>query len=381
MDSVELVPPGLPAFRSGGDFTVGVEDELLLVDPDGELGGDSAEVIARLGRGVLGPSTATPEIFLSQIEFNTPACSSASGVGEHLARCRAALAAAGQAAMATGLHPTSPPGRFLRTRSPRYDALAEEFGGVLRTPTAAFQVHVGMPDEDALIAAYRGLRNHTAVFRALAASSPYWHGTDSGLASARAAVIRSYPRVGVPPLLRSYAEYDEAVRTEMLAADVTDYTVVAWEVRPHPRFGTLEVRMMDAQPTLARAVGLVALVQGLARYSAEHPPSADLPSSVVAANDFRALRHGLDTRILDVEGRRRPVRDLAADVIIHARAALGPGADDSLDAIDDYLVAEPEYQRQRRTHAAHGMPALLQELLTRTSEDSRPSPVPVRGVG
>jgi glutamate---cysteine ligase / carboxylate-amine ligase len=234
-DAADVLEP----FRPGGDFTVGVEDELHLVDADGELGGDSAKLIASLDRQGLAGNTATPEIFLSQIEFNTPVCRDADSVGVHLTRCRSVLAASGQLAVATGVHPTAELGRFERTRSPRYDALAAEFAGVLRTPTAAFQVHVGMPDKDSLIAAYRGIRNNLSVLRALSASSPYWHGSDSGLASARAAIIGSYPRVGVPPRLCSYDEYETAVRDEMNAAEIPDYTLVCWEVRPHPRFGTL----------------------------------------------------------------------------------------------------------------------------------------------
>jgi carboxylate-amine ligase len=362
----------LTSFRAGGDFTVGVEDELLLVDVEGELGGDSAELIARLDRHGLGGSTATPEIYLSQVEFNTPVGPDAAGVGEHLARCRSALADIGQRAIATGVHPTAELGRFERTSSDRYDALAAEFGGVLRTPTSAFQVHVGMPDQESLMAAYRGVRNHLPVLRALGASSPYWHGSDSGLASARAAVVRSYPRVGVPPALGSYGEYEAAVHAEMAAGEVPDYTYVCWEVRPHPRFGTLEVRVMDAQPSLQRAIGLIALVQGLARHWVENPSAADLPAAILAADDFRALRYGLDTRIVDVDGRMRPVRELAADAVASARAALGgSGSEDALDEVEAYLDDVPEYQRQRRVHAEHGMRGLLADLVDRTRSDDR----------
>jgi carboxylate-amine ligase len=369
----------LVAFRPGGDFTVGVEDELLLVDSDGELGGDSAELIA--GLGDLGPSTASPEIFLSQVEFNTPACRDATTLGPHLSRCRAGLAAAGQMAIATGVHPTARAGRFERTRSPRYDMLADEFAGVLRTPTSAFQVHVGMPDKDSLLAAYRRIRNELPVLRALGAGSPYWHGSDSGLASARAAVIRSYPRVGVPPVLRSYDEYEGAVREEMGAGEVPDYTFVCWEVRPHPRFGTLEVRVMDAQPSLHHAVGLVALVRGLARHAAESRPRCDLPAAVLAANDFRALRYGLDTRIVDVDGRMRPVRAIAADAIADARIALaGDGDGDLLDAADSYLQGEPEPRLQRRIVARRGMGGLLRNLVSRTVATDWAPPARHRGL-
>jgi carboxylate-amine ligase len=372
---------GLIPFRPGGDFTVGVEDELLLVDADGELAGDSAEVIARLGPDVLGGSTATSEIFLSQVEFNTPVCATASVLGEHLWRCRAGFRAIGQRIIASGVHPTAELGRFGRTRSPRYDALAAEFAGVLRTPTAAFQVHVGMPDRAALMAAYRGIRNRLPVLRALAASSPYWHGSDSGLASARAAIVRSYPRVGVPPKLGSYEEYEAAVHEEMAAAEVSDYTVVCWEVRPHPRFGTLEVRVMDGQPSLHHAIGLVALVQGMAKHAAEDAPQTDLPPAVLAANDFRALRYGMETRIVDVDGRLRPMRDVAAEVLANARRALGREANgEALDAVDAYLGAEPEYQRQRRVLSEHGMPGLLEDLVRRSHGDTRTPPVHQREV-
>jgi glutamate---cysteine ligase / carboxylate-amine ligase len=352
---------------------------VLLVDSDGELGGDSAHLIASLGD--LGASTASPEIFLSQVEFNTPACRDATELAPHLSRCRAALVAAGQQAIATGVHPTAQLGRFERTRSPRYDILADEFAGVLRTPTSAFQVHVGLPDKDSLLAAYRRIRNELPVLRALAASSPYWHGSDSGLASARAAVIRSYPRVGVPPVLRSYDEYEAAVREEMEAGEVPDYTFVCWEVRPHPRFGTLEVRVMDAQPSLHHAVWLAALVRSLAQHAAESRPRADLPPAVLAANDFRALRYGLDTRIVDVDGRMRPVRAIAADAIADARTALaGEDDEDVLTAADAYLDAEPEPQRQRRIVAAHGMRGLLMDLVSRTGGNGFAPPGRCRGV-
>jgi glutamate---cysteine ligase / carboxylate-amine ligase len=369
----------LVAFRSGGEFTVGVEDELLLVDHDGQLDGDSAALIAQLDRHGLGASTATPEIFLSQVEFNTPVCQDAATVGRHLARCRSALSAVGQPAMAAGVHPAAELGHFARTRSPRYDALAAEFAGVLRTPTSAFQVHVGVPDTTALLAAYRCIRNGLPVLRALGAGSPYWHGRDAGVATARAAIIRSYPRVGFPPLLRSYGEYEAVVREEMAAAEVDDYTLVCWEVRPHPRFGTLEVRVMDAQPSVQLATGLVALVQGLARQAVESPPVMDLSPAVLAANDFRALRYGLDTRIVDVGGSMRSMRDVAADAIATARIGLVDLADaEPLDALDAYLHGEPEYRRQRRIHAQHGMRGLLTDLVGRTVADAIEAPHPAR---
>ena len=360
------------AFVPGGEFTVGAEDELLLVDDQGGLvAGERQALIDSLDRARLGGCHASPEIFADEIEFGTPVCAEAGDVVDCLSLARSGLPAAGQSALAVGVHPTAEFGSLDLTRSPRYDALAHEFAGVLRTPTAAFQVHVGMPDPEALVAAYRGLRNNLPLLRALSAGSPYWHGRDSGLASSRAAIIRSYPRIGTPPVLRSYDEYEELVEQEVRASEVPDYTYVCWEIRPHPRFGTLEVRVMDAQASLDHAVGLVALVQGLARHAVHRPCGVDLPSAVLAANDFNAVRHGMDARVVAVDGRSRPLRELAAVAIRDARTALGESQDGPLRALSARLDGEQEYERHRRIHGQAGWRGLLADLMDRTVSGAR----------
>ena len=123
---------------------------------------------------------------------------------------------------------------------------------------------------------------------------------------------------------------------------------------------------MDAQPSLRLATGLAALVQGLARHAVENPTGEDLSPAVLAANDFRALRYGLDTRVVDLDGTMRPMRDVAADAIARARGALGARSDDPLDALASSLHGEPEYRRQRRIHSEHGMGGLLADLVGRT---------------
>jgi carboxylate-amine ligase len=365
--------PALPSrdttFCPGGEFTVGAEDELLLVDADGQLAsGETATAMEALDRDRLGGASVSREVYASQVEFNTPVCPDAEAVAECLHRCRSALRAAGHRAVGTGLHPTAELGRVEFTRAERYDAIVAAFGGVLRTPTSAFQVHVGLPDQELLVAAYRGIRNQLPVLRALAAGSPFWHGRDSGLASARAAIIRSYPRGGIPPVVRSYGEYEARVAEQTRALEVPDYTYLCWDARPHPRLGTLEVRVMDAQCSLDHAAGLVALVQGLARSSVERPPRRDLPSAVLAEQDFRAIRHGLDTCIVDVDGTSRPLREVASHAIEQARAVLGPeGKDGPLGALSARLSGEQEPDRHRRIHQRDGMGHLLHDLVSRTT--------------
>jgi carboxylate-amine ligase len=137
---------------------------------------------------------------------------------------------------------------------------------------------------------------------------------------------------------------------------------------------------MDAQCSLEHAAGLVALVQGLVRRAAESPAEPDIPSTVLDESDFRAVRFGLDARVVDVDGRMRPLRELAAELVRDAQEALGSGGTAApLDDLAQRLQGEPEYERQRRLHAGGGMPALLDDLRQRTCGEPAPvAPEPRR---
>lgn len=359
-------------FRSGGQFSVGVEEELLLVDETDQLVDEQrtrALILATAGQG---RGIVSPELFGSEIEFATAVCRDGESAALALADFRRALARAGGRPVAVGLHPAAPFGRPGVTNAPRYAAIGDDLAGVLHTPTAAFQVHVGMPDPASAVAAYRGLREHLPVLRALSAGSPFWFGQDSGLASARSAVIRAYPRSGLPPTVRTWEEYADLTRRLVVAAEAPDLSHVWWATRIQPRLGTVEVRVMDPQPSLANAAALTALVQGLAIHAVERrraaDPSRDLPAELLAENDFRVVRHGLETTIIDATGTMRPVREVAATLVADARQALRPlGLDGPLDGVERILVDEPEYVRHRRVHESGGMRSLLADLVDRTS--------------
>jgi carboxylate-amine ligase len=358
------------SFAPGGDFTVGCEEELLLVDADDQLlAPGSGALVEALEADQGSRGVVTRELFAAEIEFATEVCQDADDVRTCLAEFRGSLGQAGGRAMGVGLHPVGEPGNPTLTAAPRYEAIGASLAGLVRTPTASLQVHVGMPDPATAIKVFRGLRHRLALFRALAAGSPYWHGRDSGYASGRWAVIQAYPRSGVPPVVHSWEEYVAVVDAVAAAAEVADYTHIWWDLRLQPRLGTIEVRAMDAQSSLSCAAGLVALVQALARCAVEQPLGADLPTEVLAENDFRVARAGLEARIVDVDGVMRPVRDLAATALDDARAVLaGDGAGSPLDVVEQILGDEPEYTRQRRIHSEHGMAALLRDLSTRTMQ-------------
>ena len=356
-------------FMSGGEFTVGAEEELLLVDDGNRLRRAPADDLVDAVRDECTEVAAvSTELYAAEIEFATVVCDDADGVGACLAQARAALARAGGRGLAVGVHPDGAFGDARLTEGARYRRIGTDFAGLLRTPTASLQVHVGVPDADAAIAAYRGLRNRLAVLSALAAGSPFWHGRDSGLASARWAVINSYPRGGVPPLVTRWDEYVALAEAVVSAAEAPDYTHVWWDVRVQPRFGTVEVRVMDPQPSLAAAAGLTALVQGLARDAVEHPSGVDVPGAVLGENDFRVARHGLETTVVDLDGTVRPVRELARELVARARAVLDDRQVAPLEAVDQLLVDEPGDARQRRIHHEHGMDGLLADLSARTME-------------
>jgi carboxylate-amine ligase len=365
--------PELPPFGPGGEFTVGAEEELLLVDEDGSLVGEAgSQMISTLIPHCVGAGQVTGEIFTDQVELGTDVCQDATGIGECLRRFRRAIADSGALAMAVGVHPAAPFGETPSVHSQRYDAIRAEFAGLFRTPTSAFQVHIGMPDPETAITVYRGLRNRLALFRALGAASPFWHGRDSGLASARSAILRSYPRCTAPPVLRSYEEYEWRMRQVVAAAEAPDYTYVWWDLRPQPRLGTLELRVMDALPSVEHCVALTALAQGMARHAAEVPTSVDLPVEVLQENDFRAYRYGLDARVLDVDGHVKPLRQLATEALREAEDALAAdGLDEPLAGIEAMLGEPLQCERQRRVHATGGMSALLAGLVEDTMDTGR----------
>jgi len=211
------------AFGTGTPFTVGVEEELLLVSPDGaRLAHDAEQVLARLD---LAPDAAGHEAFASEVELRSPPSPDATSAAETLAAGRRAAAAAGATLLGVGLHPTASFGDARLVDLPRYATVDETMRGLIRrTPECALHVHVGMPGPEEAIRACNGLRRHLPLLIALTANSPWWFGHDSELASARWAIVRSYPTRGVPRAFRDFADYEETVSAYLAAADHDDPT-------------------------------------------------------------------------------------------------------------------------------------------------------------
>jgi carboxylate-amine ligase len=213
------------------------------------------------------------------------------------------------------------------------------------------------------------LRAHLPLLLALSANSPFWQGRDSGFASARTPVFQAFPRVGIPRAFASYAEYVEAVDLLIRCGALEEPTLLWWDVRPQPKFGTVEVRIMDAQTTIADTEALVALVQSIARLELDegYAPSALVHSpELLIENRFLASRDGIEAELIDpVRGRRVPARELLAELRQAVRPhAAALGCEASLEGLDR-LAREQGAARQREA-ARDGEP--FEGLVRRLAE-------------
>lgn len=252
------------AFGVGPALALGVEEELLLVDAGTfALASGASGIVA--GRG---PRLKT-ELFECIVETTTPVCRDASEALESLSALRrdvAALAAPlGLAVAASGAHPFGDPLEQELVVEQRYAEIVDELGDVVRGQlVCGLHVHVSMPSVEACLRALEGMLPWLPAVLALSANSPLLPGTEAGLRSARAGRLLELPRSGAPPPLPDVASFDAAV-----AAAGVDYTRLWWDVRPHPRLGTVEVRIADQQTDVRRSAALAALVQALAAHAAE----------------------------------------------------------------------------------------------------------------
>ena len=352
------------AFGDGEPFSIGLEEEVLLVDAGYYRLAHTADRI--LPRIALPARRADHEAFLAEIELRSEPCGSTLEAIAQLEEGRAATRAAGAKLLAVGVHPDAKYGDVRLVRSDRYRRVEDQMRGLIRrTPECALHVHVGVPDAAAAVAVLNGFREALPLLHGLGASSPFWFGIDSGMASSRAAVIRAYPGRGVPPALHDWDHYLEILDAIRTGGGPTDTTMVWWDARPQPRLGTVELREVDVQADLESAAGIAALARALAIRTAEAPLERPAPEQALHWSSFRAARDGLGADIL-YRGRLRPLRDAAAEMLEDLR-----GEDPALEAVERILAGGGGAERQRAAHARGGMPGLLRFLVDETARPLR----------
>ena len=353
-------------FGSSAPFSIGVEEELFLVDPStGNPINASAAVVRRLGRT---GGTVEQEYHACQLELITDICSSANEAVRALGQMRHAVRNTGVGILASGTHPSAREGDAVVTHKARYERINYLLGDAAVTPVGALHIHVGMPDPETAIRAFNGLRRDLPLLVAIAANSPFRHGRDTGLASAREVSLREWPRSGVPRALRDYADFCELSNLLTRAADVPDYTFFWWRLRPHPHLGTVEIRALDTQTSLSDTAALVALVHCLAYDAAEAEPGIDPPPELIDEGLFRAARFGVHGQLPDRHARLRSVSEILEDALArvenHAhRLRCG----DELACLPDLVRRGGGAGIQRAIHKNAGIDGVLRQLVRMTA--------------
>jgi glutamate---cysteine ligase / carboxylate-amine ligase len=304
-------------FGATNPYTVGVEEEFQLVAPSTlQLTPAVEEVIGAIPDG---SERLARELFQDCVEMRTPVFSTVADLARELPALRRWVAKAANKAgveiAASGLHPISDPFSQRFTPGERYEQMEGELGALARLQIIyALHVHVAVADEERAIRATNALLRHVPLFVALSANSPFWNGMDTGFASARVKIRDASPRSGLPPTFHSWEEFENYTDALVTMGNIPDFSWFWWDVRPHPRHGTVELRVPDAQVQPEYVIALAALTQCLVATAEDYVPE---DARFVSENKWRAIRRGLDARFYDFEtkeekGARETARDLVA---------------------------------------------------------------------
>jgi carboxylate-amine ligase len=352
-------------FGSSPTLSLGVEEELLLVDDARRLAPAAEDVIEAVGPDLEG--WVSTEIFATQIELKTGICGDAEQALAELAHLRRVVTERGFSMIAAGIHPDEPEEPEL-IESRRYEVVKEDLASLLTTPPCGLHVHVGMPDPETAVRVCNALRHHLPLLQALSANSPFRQGEDTGLASARAAVVASYPRFEMPRAFRDYEDFLRVADQLIAAAGVDDYTYLWWDLRPHPNLGTVEVRGMDVQTEVGDNATIAALVQALAAKEIDRPGEQPaLCREALEESYFQAGRHGLEARLMVDDENAVPAREVAARVLEELRPyARRLGAEGPMERIERIVADGNGADLQRRAHEKGGIEGLLGDLAERT---------------
>ncbi|HWH55500.1 MAG TPA: carboxylate-amine ligase [Gaiellaceae bacterium] len=375
------------AFGRSDAYTLGVEEEYMLLDAGSfDLVQHIDTVLAAISGHEL-ETQINAELMQSVLEIATPVCRNAGDVDRELRRLRGYVSSvASQDNLRVGSAGTHPFSLFERQRitaKDRYRHLVDQMQYVARRELIfGLHIHVAVDDPEKAIQVVNGLLAHLSSLLALSASSPFWRGEPTGLSSSRQIVFAAFPRSGPPPRFNDYADYAEVVGQLEKTGCIADYTHIWWDIRLHPRLGTIEVRICDAVTRVEDAVALAAFCQALVKhYSERHDRGDDIPSYhriLVTENKWLAARYGLEAPVMDLATGRRnrvPVAQLVRrtlrDIEPHAREL---GSERELEGIREILARGNGADRQRRTfNANHDIVEVVREIADATEAAAIPA--------
>jgi carboxylate-amine ligase len=360
----------------GPRYTVGIEEELMILDPSSF---DLVNAIDSILGGEPASGEIKPEFLESVLEIATVPCPTVPAVAQELAELRAVARDRAQARnLRVGAAGTHPFARWEDQRvvsDDRYRGLVRSLGFVARQELVfGMHVHVGMADPEEAVYVANGLRPHIPLLIALSANSPLWRGEPTGLMSSRVPIFRAFPRVGLPPRFEDWADFARRVTTLTDSGVIEDYTFLWYDVRPHPRLGTIEIRAMDSQTRVEHTVALSAFVISLVKLLTEEfragVPAPDPPWEILDENRWLAARHGLEAELVDhTSARRTGVRERTASLLERiAPHASELGCAEELEGIHDLLRAGNGALRQQMVYEAnHDLRELMAEIVARTA--------------
>src|SRR3954465_2581617 len=362
---------------TGPSYTLGIEEELMIVDAETlELVNGNETMLESM------PDTegdVKPELMESVLEISTTPTHNTREAGDQLRELRRSVqTTAHQHGLAIGSAGTHPFAMWEDQRivaRTRYRDLIAALRFVARQELIFGQhVHVGVDDPDKAIHVANGMRVHMPLLLALSANSPFWRADPTGLLSTRTPIFRAFPRVGIPPTYRNWEDYSKRIEFMVETRAIEDYTYLWYDVRPHPNFGTVEIRVMDSQTRIEHTLGLAALVQALVKELCEHFEAgkrlSTSPYEMLDENKWLAARHGLDQELVDLPKTKRVnTRELAMRVLgrVHHHAdELGSGAE--LAGIEDLLDRGNGASRQMVVYEAnHDLREVVSEIVDATA--------------
>jgi carboxylate-amine ligase len=347
-------------FNASEGASLGVEVELQLVDrASRELSSGASRILARLAqeRGRPHPK-AKNELMESNIELVTGICATAAearaDLEATLGEVTAAAAELGLGLLCAGTHPFSDWAAQDISPDERYHRLVEEMQWpARRLAIFGIHTHVGVRSAEKAIAIANALTGYIPHFLALSASSPWFEGRDTGLASSRSKVFEGLPTAGVPQLLDGWAEFEELMSTLISARAISSIREIWWDIRPHPNFGTVELRICDGMPTMSEITCIAALAQCLVEWMdtlIDRGYTLPCPKAwIVGQNKWRAARHGVEAEIIvDEQGTLAPLGRIIADLVEELTpVARRLDCEKELDHARRILDHGPSYRRQR----------------------------------
>jgi glutamate---cysteine ligase / carboxylate-amine ligase len=346
---------------------------MLVERSSGELAHEVARVLPEFDRRF------APELRAAQLEIITPVCATAADVCRELASSRRDLIATlppELALLAAGTHPTTKSWGEI-AHGQRYRDIADEYSfAATRTLVCGLHVHVAVGGAERTLAVYNALRSFLPELAALTVNAPFFEGQDTRMSSVRAKMNELYPRSGIPPVFKSWDEFVGFIEWARTGGLFPDASYLWYEMRPHPGFGTLEIRVADTQTRVEEAAAYIALVQALVVWLAERHDSGEvLPvheTHRVAENAWRAHRYGLNGWLVDLEsGRAEPTRQrLARLVDVLEPYAARFGVEDKLPTTRT-MLAGTGADRQRYVAEREGVAAVTHWLVRETEASAQ----------